>query len=145
MILSSPCVSTYIVLAAQPSRMKYSPGETTQIRVTVLSLSPSFSFSLSFFCQMMKVRLQQPSGTELPPFNPILPPASIRQVVLLANPFKVWILMDLNKLGQVGLGFSVSCCFSGRRGGYCFGNGSCFRAKSCRFYVSKIKATLAHD
>lgn len=93
MILScvlSPCVSTCIFLAAQPSRMKHSPGGAIQMRVTVLSLSPSFSFSLFFFfCQMMKVRLQQPSGTELPPFNPILPPASIRQVVLLANPFKV--------------------------------------------------------
>lgn len=49
--------------------------------------------SLFFFCQMMKVRLQQPSGTELTPFNPILPPASITQVVLLANPFKVWMAL----------------------------------------------------
>uniref|UniRef100_A0A673XM67 Golgi associated, gamma adaptin ear containing, ARF binding protein 3 n=1 Tax=Salmo trutta TaxID=8032 RepID=A0A673XM67_SALTR len=36
----------------------------------------------------MKVKLQPPSGTELPPFNPILPPASITQVMLLANPLK---------------------------------------------------------
>ncbi|XP_056136513.1 ADP-ribosylation factor-binding protein GGA3-like [Lampris incognitus] len=36
----------------------------------------------------MKVRLQPPSGTELAPFNPILPPAAITQVVLLANPLK---------------------------------------------------------
>ncbi|XP_028269411.1 ADP-ribosylation factor-binding protein GGA3a [Parambassis ranga] len=36
----------------------------------------------------MKVRLQSPSGTELAPFNPILPPAAITQVVLLANPPK---------------------------------------------------------
>lgn len=42
-----------------------------------------------FFCQMMKVRLQQPSGTELAPFNPILPPAPITQIVLVANPLKV--------------------------------------------------------
>uniref|UniRef100_A0AAZ3PKB2 Golgi associated, gamma adaptin ear containing, ARF binding protein 3b n=1 Tax=Oncorhynchus tshawytscha TaxID=74940 RepID=A0AAZ3PKB2_ONCTS len=36
----------------------------------------------------MKVKLQPPSGTELPPFNPTLPPASITQVMLLANPLK---------------------------------------------------------
>ncbi|KAK7940285.1 hypothetical protein WMY93_003611 [Mugilogobius chulae] len=34
----------------------------------------------------MKVKLQPPSGTELTPFNPILPPASITQIMLLANP-----------------------------------------------------------
>lgn len=34
----------------------------------------------------MKVKLQPPSGTELAPFNPILPPASITQIMLLANP-----------------------------------------------------------
>uniref|UniRef100_A0A668AP68 Golgi associated, gamma adaptin ear containing, ARF binding protein 3a n=1 Tax=Myripristis murdjan TaxID=586833 RepID=A0A668AP68_9TELE len=36
----------------------------------------------------MKVRLQPPSGIELAPFNPILPPAAITQVMLLANPLK---------------------------------------------------------
>lgn len=39
--------------------------------------------------QSMKVKLQPPSGTELAPFNPILPPASITQIMLLANPTKV--------------------------------------------------------
>uniref|UniRef100_A0A8C2JWA5 Golgi associated, gamma adaptin ear containing, ARF binding protein 3b n=1 Tax=Cyprinus carpio TaxID=7962 RepID=A0A8C2JWA5_CYPCA len=36
----------------------------------------------------MGVKLQPPSGTEIAPFNPILPPASITQVMLLANPLK---------------------------------------------------------
>ncbi|XP_028310316.1 ADP-ribosylation factor-binding protein GGA3 isoform X2 [Gouania willdenowi] len=36
----------------------------------------------------MKVKLQPPSGTELAPLNPILPPASITQIILLANPTK---------------------------------------------------------
>ncbi|KAM9314326.1 ADP-ribosylation factor-binding protein GGA3a [Pholidichthys leucotaenia] len=36
----------------------------------------------------MKVKLQPPTGTELAPFNPILPPAAITQVMLLANPHK---------------------------------------------------------
>ncbi|CAM4330118.1 unnamed protein product [Leuciscus chuanchicus] len=36
----------------------------------------------------MRVKLQPPSGTEIAPFNPIQPPASITQVMLLANPLK---------------------------------------------------------
>uniref|UniRef100_A0A7N8X4P5 Golgi associated, gamma adaptin ear containing, ARF binding protein 3b n=1 Tax=Mastacembelus armatus TaxID=205130 RepID=A0A7N8X4P5_9TELE len=36
----------------------------------------------------MKVKLQPPSGTELAAFNPVLPPASITQIMLLANPAK---------------------------------------------------------
>lgn len=38
----------------------------------------------------MKVKLQPPSATDLPAYNPILPPAAITQVMLLANPQKVW-------------------------------------------------------
>ncbi|XP_056135793.1 ADP-ribosylation factor-binding protein GGA1-like [Lampris incognitus] len=38
--------------------------------------------------KVMKVKLQPPSSTELPAFNPILPPAAITQVLLLANPHK---------------------------------------------------------
>lgn len=45
--------------------------------------------------QTMKVRLQPPSGTELAPFNPILPPAAITQVMLLANPLKVELSLDV--------------------------------------------------
>lgn len=37
----------------------------------------------------MKVKLQPPSSTELPAFNPILPPSTITQILLLANPHKV--------------------------------------------------------
>lgn len=38
--------------------------------------------------KIMKVKLQPPTATELPPFNPILPPAAITQILLLANPQK---------------------------------------------------------
>ncbi|XP_037057111.1 ADP-ribosylation factor-binding protein GGA3 isoform X4 [Peromyscus leucopus] len=38
----------------------------------------------------MKVKLQPPSGTELSPFSPIQPPAAITQVMLLANPLKLY-------------------------------------------------------
>lgn len=44
---------------------------------------------LFILLQSMKVKLQPPSDTELAPFNPILPPASITQIMLLANPTKV--------------------------------------------------------
>lgn len=37
----------------------------------------------------MRVKLQPPSGTELPAFNPIVHPSAITQVLLLANPQKV--------------------------------------------------------
>lgn len=37
----------------------------------------------------MKVKLQPPSGSELPAYNPILPPSAITQVMLIANPAKV--------------------------------------------------------
>ncbi|KAG7277278.1 hypothetical protein CRUP_036947 [Coryphaenoides rupestris] len=38
--------------------------------------------------KVMKVKLHPPSGTDLPAFNPILPPAAITQILLLANPQK---------------------------------------------------------
>lgn len=46
----------------------------------------------------MKVKLQPPSTTELPAFNPILPPAAVTQVLLLANPHKVPCHMTPNHL-----------------------------------------------
>lgn len=36
----------------------------------------------------IKVKLQPPSATDLPSYNPILPPAAITQVMLIANPNK---------------------------------------------------------
>ncbi|XP_025064003.1 ADP-ribosylation factor-binding protein GGA2 isoform X2 [Alligator sinensis] len=38
--------------------------------------------------KVMRIKLQPASGSELPPFNPLLPPAVISQVLLLANPNK---------------------------------------------------------
>ncbi|XP_058705324.1 ADP-ribosylation factor-binding protein GGA2 isoform X3 [Poecile atricapillus] len=37
----------------------------------------------------MQIKLQPASGSELPAFNPLLPPAVVSQVLLLANPHKV--------------------------------------------------------
>ncbi|MGH0123491.1 UNVERIFIED_CONTAM: hypothetical protein FKN15_022716 [Acipenser sinensis] len=46
--------------------------------------------------KVMKVKLQPPSGTELPAFNPVVPPAAITQVLLLANPHKVTEILQAN-------------------------------------------------
>ncbi|KAM8724089.1 ADP-ribosylation factor-binding protein GGA1-like [Acanthopagrus schlegelii] len=42
----------------------------------------------------MAVKLQPPSGSELPAFNPILPPAAVTQILLLANPNKEKVQMQ---------------------------------------------------
>ncbi|XP_067830645.1 ADP-ribosylation factor-binding protein GGA1 [Heptranchias perlo] len=58
---------------------------------SMISTSPQSVKSIRFQAavpKVMKVKLQPPSGTELPAFNPILPPSAITQVLLLANPQK---------------------------------------------------------
>ncbi|KAM8879282.1 ADP-ribosylation factor-binding protein GGA3a isoform 2-T2 [Spinachia spinachia] len=50
----------------------------------------------------MKVRLQAPTATELAPFNPILPPAAITQVMLLANPLKETVRMRYKLMFTLG-------------------------------------------
>ncbi|OWF37796.1 ADP-ribosylation factor-binding protein GGA1-like [Mizuhopecten yessoensis] len=47
----------------------------------------NFSFQAAV-PKVMKVKLQPPSATDLPAYNPILPPAAITQVMLFANPHK---------------------------------------------------------
>ncbi|XP_078096460.1 ADP-ribosylation factor-binding protein GGA1-like [Mustelus asterias] len=59
--------------------------------ITLLSSAPTPIKSITFQAavpKVMKVKLQPASGTELPAFNPILPPPVISQVMLLANPQK---------------------------------------------------------
>ncbi|XP_013380934.1 ADP-ribosylation factor-binding protein GGA1-like [Lingula anatina] len=59
--------------------------------VSVMSTNTSAVKALSFQAAVpktMKVKLQPPSATDLPAFNPILPPSAITQVMLLANPHK---------------------------------------------------------
>nr|XP_022319091.1 ADP-ribosylation factor-binding protein GGA1-like isoform X3 [Crassostrea virginica] len=60
--------------------------------------------------KVMKVKLQPPSATDLPAYNPILPPAAITQVMLLANPqkekirlkFKITYVSNGENLSDVG-------------------------------------------
>ncbi|CAL8330116.1 unnamed protein product [Lota lota] len=57
--------------------------------ISMLSSAPLPITSIRFQSavpKVMKVKLQPPSGTDLPAFNPILPPAAITQILLLANP-----------------------------------------------------------
>ncbi|KAM4721800.1 ADP-ribosylation factor-binding protein GGA1 [Rhinophrynus dorsalis] len=57
--------------------------------ISMLSTAPLPVTGISFQAavpKVMKVKLQPASGSELPAFNPILPPSAISQVLLLANP-----------------------------------------------------------
>ncbi|NP_001016968.1 ADP-ribosylation factor-binding protein GGA1 [Xenopus tropicalis] len=57
--------------------------------ISMLSTAPLPVTEISFQAAVpktMKVKLQPASGNELPSFNPILPPSSVTQVLLLANP-----------------------------------------------------------
>ncbi|KAJ0050530.1 hypothetical protein NL108_003759 [Boleophthalmus pectinirostris] len=59
--------------------------------ISMLSSAPVPITSIRFQAavpKIMKVKLQPPTATELPAFNPILPPAAITQILLLANPQK---------------------------------------------------------
>ncbi|KAM7009000.1 ADP-ribosylation factor-binding protein GGA1-like isoform 2-T2 [Tautogolabrus adspersus] len=59
--------------------------------ISMLSSAPIPATNIRFQAavpKVMKVKLQPPSSTELPAFNPILPPAAITQILLLANPHK---------------------------------------------------------
>jgi hypothetical protein len=75
------------------------------IHVVVLSVSSSntnnslknFSFQAAV-PKTMKVKLQSASRTDLPPFNPILPPTAITQIMLIANPNRVSYFIDFKDL-----------------------------------------------
>ncbi|KAG7485991.1 ADP-ribosylation factor-binding protein GGA1-like [Solea senegalensis] len=59
--------------------------------ISMLSSAPTPATNIRFQAavpKVMKVKLQPPSSTELPAFNPILPPAAVTQILLLANPQK---------------------------------------------------------
>nr|XP_029503772.1 ADP-ribosylation factor-binding protein GGA3-like isoform X1 [Oncorhynchus nerka] len=43
----------------------------------------------------MTVKLQSSSGNDLPSYNPLLPPAALSQILLLSNPHRVSLLLNL--------------------------------------------------
>ncbi|XP_041474263.1 ADP-ribosylation factor-binding protein GGA2-like [Lytechinus variegatus] len=59
--------------------------------VSTMSTNTSPIKNLTFLAAVpktMRVKLQPPSATDLPAYNPILPPSAITQIMLLANPNK---------------------------------------------------------
>ncbi|XP_042340544.1 ADP-ribosylation factor-binding protein GGA3-like [Plectropomus leopardus] len=73
---------------------KDSPQGHPDVAVVVISTVNTSALGISDFLfqaavpKTMLVKLQPSSGTHLPPYNPLLPPPAISQVVLLANPQK---------------------------------------------------------
>ncbi|XP_068585146.1 ADP-ribosylation factor-binding protein GGA1-like [Cebidichthys violaceus] len=68
-----------------------SRSDVLVVIISMLSSAPVPVANIRFQAavpKVMKVKLQPPSSTELPAFNPILPPAAITQILLLANPHK---------------------------------------------------------
>ncbi|KAK2155972.1 hypothetical protein NP493_2015g00000 [Ridgeia piscesae] len=81
--------------------------------VSVMSTNTNAVKTLTFLAAVpktMKVKLQTPSATDLPAYNPILPPAAITQVMLIANPqnekirlkFKLSYSIDTSSISDVG-------------------------------------------
>lgn len=71
---------------------KDSPPGHPDVAVVVISTVNTSAFDVKNFLfqaavpKTMLVKLQPASGTHLPPYNPLLPPPAISQVLLLANP-----------------------------------------------------------
>ncbi|XP_075946733.1 ADP-ribosylation factor-binding protein GGA1-like [Anarhichas minor] len=68
-----------------------SRSDVLVVIISMLSSAPIPVANIRFQAavpKVMKVKLQPPSSTELAAFNPILPPAAITQILLLANPHK---------------------------------------------------------
>ncbi|XP_007454116.1 PREDICTED: ADP-ribosylation factor-binding protein GGA1 isoform X3 [Lipotes vexillifer] len=83
------------------------PGRSDVLVVVVsmLSTAPQPIRNIVFQSavpKIMKVKLQPPSGTELPAFNPIVHPSAITQVLLLANPQKEKVRLRYKLLYTMG-------------------------------------------
>uniref|UniRef100_A0A6Q2XK83 Golgi associated, gamma adaptin ear containing, ARF binding protein 1 n=1 Tax=Esox lucius TaxID=8010 RepID=A0A6Q2XK83_ESOLU len=71
-----------------------SPPSRPDVLVVIISMLSSAPVPLRNILfqasvpETMKVKLQPASGTALPAYNPVLPPAAITQILLLANPHK---------------------------------------------------------
>ncbi|CAG2248750.1 GGA [Mytilus edulis] len=93
---------------------KNRPREDVHVMVvSVMSTNTSAVKNFSFQAAVpkaMKVKLQPPSATDLPLYNPILPPSAITQIMLLANPqnerirlkYKITYSLDSESRSDVG-------------------------------------------
>ncbi|XP_066522017.1 ADP-ribosylation factor-binding protein GGA3a [Hoplias malabaricus] len=80
------CVLLHFASDCPPGR-----PDVLVVVVSILNTAPLHVKNLSLQAAVpksMRVKLQPPSGTELSPFNPVLPPSAITQIMLLANPQK---------------------------------------------------------
>ncbi|XP_004700296.1 ADP-ribosylation factor-binding protein GGA1 [Echinops telfairi] len=83
------------------------PGRSDVLVVVVsmLSTAPQPIRNIVFQSavpKIMKVRLQPPSGSELPAFNPLVHPTALTQVLLLANPQKEKVRLRYKLLFTMG-------------------------------------------
>ncbi|TWW58580.1 ADP-ribosylation factor-binding protein GGA1-like [Takifugu flavidus] len=68
-----------------------SRADVLVVIISMLSSAPTPVTNIRFQAavpKVMRVKLLPPSSTELPAFNPILPPTAVTQILLLANPHK---------------------------------------------------------
>ncbi|TMS23622.1 ADP-ribosylation factor-binding protein GGA3 [Larimichthys crocea] len=95
---------------------KDSPPGHPDVAVVIISTVNTSAFHVKDFTflaavpKTMSVKLQPASGTHLPPYNPLLPPPAISQVLLLANPqkrkvrlrYKLTLTHDDQQLNETG-------------------------------------------
>ena len=69
------------------------PGPMVNVvLISIFNSGASIISSIEFQAAVpksMKVKLQPPSGRDLPAFNPLVPPTTIKQVMLICNPTSV--------------------------------------------------------
>ncbi len=71
---------------AQSTSTEFTRYEHSPLVFFMNELNMPLTVSFKLLLQTMLVKLQPASGTHLPPYNPLLPPPAISQVLLLANP-----------------------------------------------------------
>ncbi|XP_071400210.1 ADP-ribosylation factor-binding protein GGA1-like isoform X2 [Centroberyx affinis] len=91
--LCLPLSLTNIHVPVETIKSNTPPGHPSVAVVVISTVNTSALPVKDFVFQaaipkIMSVKLQPASGTHLPPYNPLLPPPAISQVLLLANPQK---------------------------------------------------------
>ncbi|XP_047143562.1 ADP-ribosylation factor-binding protein GGA1 isoform X1 [Hydra vulgaris] len=88
-ILDKDGLKTFLNIVSD-TRESANPNVLVFILSTVsTSTHPTNNFSIQVAVpKVMRVKLQPATSTELPAFNPILPPPTITQIMLIANPTK---------------------------------------------------------
>uniref|UniRef100_A0A3B4C1W1 VHS domain-containing protein n=1 Tax=Pygocentrus nattereri TaxID=42514 RepID=A0A3B4C1W1_PYGNA len=80
-------VSLHFTKETPPSRPDVAAFVISAVNTSALPVS-DFLF-LAAVPKTMQLKLQPATGTALPPYSPLLPPAAISQILLLSNPLRV--------------------------------------------------------